>query len=118
MSLPAETRSHHTIWVDLPGGRTVALRYAADADRLVCLGDDGLAGIPAGSRLSAAVRGLACGPRERAFWVRIEDVAADELSLGTLADLVGDRPLGRTSEEVRTSLERIRSTRRIVALTG
>jgi hypothetical protein len=118
VSLPAETRSHHTIWVDLPGGRTVALRYAADGDRLVCLGDDGLAGVPAGTRLSAAVRGLACGPRERAFWVRVEDVAAAELSLGTLADLVGDKPLGRTSVEVRNSLEEIRSTRRIVGLAG
>ena len=77
-----------------------------------------LAAIPVGTRLSAAVRGLACGPRERAFWVRVEDVAVDELSLGTLADLVGDRPLGRTSDEVRTSLELIRSTRRIVALAG
>ena len=30
MSLPAEVRSHHTVWVDLPGGtRTVALPAAA-----------------------------------------------------------------------------------------
>lgn len=116
MSLPAEIRSHHTIWVDLPGGRTVALRYASDGDRVVCLGDDGLAGVPAGTRLSASVRGLACGPQERVFWVRVEDVATNGLSLGTLADLVGDRPLGRTSEEVCRNLEDIRSTRRIVAL--
>jgi hypothetical protein len=42
MALPSEIRSHHTVWVDLPGCRTRALRYVADGDRLVCLGDTAL----------------------------------------------------------------------------
>ena len=117
MSLPAEARSHHTIWLDLPGGRTVSVRYVSDGDRLVCLGDDGLAGIPAGSRLFAALRGLACGPRVTGFRVRVDDIGdSDELSIGLLADLLGDRPLGRNADEVVHNLEHIRSTRRLVAL--
>lgn len=118
MSLPAEARSHHTLWLELLGGeRTVAVRYAAEEGRLVCLGDDGLAGTPAGSRLVAALRGLACGPLERSFWVRVEDLSPEDVGLGVLAELVGDRPLGRTSDEVHRTLEEIRATRRLVALT-
>jgi hypothetical protein len=94
----------------------VAVRYAADDDRLVCLGDDGLASVPAGSRLVASLRGLACGPQVRTFWVRVEDLAGDDVTLGVLAEVVGDRPLGRTSDEVNRSLEAIRSGRRLVAL--
>ena len=116
MSLPAEARSHHTLWVDLPDGRMVAVRYAADGETLVCLGDDGLASVPAGSRLTASLRGLACGPEIRTFWVRVDDLAADEVSLGLLAEVVGDRTLGRTSDEVNRTLEDIRSHRRLVGL--
>lgn len=116
MSLPAEARSHHTLWLDLPGGRTVAVRYVPDGDRLVCLGDDGLADIPTGSRLFASLRSLACGPKAGGFRVRVEELEPEALSLGLLADLLGDRPLGRTSDEVTRNLEQIRSTRRLVAL--
>ena len=116
MSLPSEARSHHTLWVDLPGGRTAALRYALVDDGMVCLGDDGLAGVPAGTRLPAMLRGLASGPLERSFWVRVEDLSPDAVSLGTLSDIVGDRPLGRTSEEVRHTLEEIRTSTRLVTL--
>ncbi len=119
MSLPAEARSHHTVWVDLPGGtRTLALRYAADGERLVCLGDDGLASVPAGTRLTAALRGIACGPEERRFWVRLEEIPADDVSLGVLSEVLGDRALGRSSAEVTHNLEQIRGSRRLVALQG
>ena len=118
MSLPAEIRSHHTLWLELPGGRTASVRYAAADGRLLCLGDDGLADTAAGSRMIAALRGLACGPLERSFWVRVEEVSPDDVELGVLAELLGDRPLGRTSDEVRRNLEEIRATRRLVALTG
>ena len=118
MALPTEIRSHHTVWVDLPGCRTAALRYVADGDRLVCLGDDGLAAVPDGTTLFASLRGLACGPLERYFRVSLHDVAGDDLELATLAELVGDTALGRTSAEVEAALESIRSTRRFVALHG
>ena len=42
MSLPTEVRSHQTVRIDVPGGRTVAVRYELDGDDLVCFGDDGL----------------------------------------------------------------------------
>ena len=116
MSLPPEASSHHTIWLELPGGRTAAVRYASDNGRLVCLGDDGLAGIPAGSRVVAALRGLACGPLEQSFWVRVEDLAPDGVSVGLLSELLGDRSLGRSREEVERTLEEIRTTRRLVSL--
>lgn len=118
MPLPAEARSHHTLWVDIPGGRTVAVRYVSDGDQLVCLGDDGLSTVPAGSRLFAALRGLACGPKVGGFRVRVEELAPENVSLGTLADLLGDRSLGHTSEEVMQNLEQIRSSRRLVSLTA
>jgi hypothetical protein len=118
MALPSETRSHHTIWVDIPGGRTVAVRYAADADHLVCLGDDGLAGVADGTTLFASLRGLACGPLERYFRVRLRQLDATDVGLATLSDLLGDRALGRTTEEVEATLESIRSSRRLVALEG
>jgi hypothetical protein len=94
----------------------VSVRYAADDDRLVCLGDDGLASVPAGSRLVASLRGLACGPQVRTFWVRVEELAGEDVSLGVLAEVVGDRSLGRTMDEVNRTLEDIRSRRRLVGL--
>lgn len=118
MALPNEARSHHTIWIDLPGGRTRALRYVSDGDRLVCLGDDGLAGVADGTHLFASLRGLACGPLERYFRVAVREVDGAELSLGTLAELLGDTPLGRTSAEVEAALESHRASRRFVALEG
>lgn len=118
MSLPAETRSHHTVWIDIPGGRTVSVRYVSDGDRLLCLGDDGLSSVPAGSRLPAALRSLACGPMVSRFWIRVEEAETEAVSPATLADLLGDRSLGRTADEVNRNLETMRSTRRFVVLEG
>jgi len=116
MALPGEVRSHHTVWIDLPGGRTRALRYVADGDRLICRGDDGLAGVADGATVFASLRGLASGPLERYFRVSVHDIDAGDIGLGTLAELLGDTALGRTSAEVEATLESIRSSRRFVAL--
>ena len=118
MAIPSEIRSHHTVWVDLPGGRTRALRYVADGDRLVCLGDDGLAGVADGTTLFASVRGLACGPLEKYFRVSVRELDGDAIGLGTLAELLGDTALGRSAAEVEATLESIRASRRFVALEG
>ena len=118
MALPSEIRSHHTVWVDLPGGRTAAVRYVADGDRLVCRGDDGLAGVAEETTLFASLRGLACGPLERYFRVSVREVGGNDLGLGTLAELLGDTPLGRSSAEVEAKLDSLRSSRRFVALEG
>jgi len=90
----------------------------SDGDRLVCLGDDGLADVAEGTRLFASLRGIACGPLERYFRVSVRDVAGDDLGLGTLAELLGDTALGRNGAEVEATLESIRASRRFVALEG
>jgi hypothetical protein len=118
MALPAEVKGHQTVWVDLPGGRTRAVRVVADGDRLVCFGDDGLSAVADGTGLHASVRGLACGPLEKYFRVRLRQLAAEDVSLSMVADLLGNTRLGRTSDEVGAALEAQRSSRRLVALEG
>ena len=118
MTLPTEVRSHHTIWVERPDGRTAGIRYAMDGDRIVCFGDDGLTGVPDGARLTAGVRGIATGPPEADFWIRVQDLKPDEVSIALLSDIVGTAPLGRTADEVNGKLEEMRHSRRLVALDG
>jgi hypothetical protein len=116
MSLPNEVRTHQTVWIDVPGGRAAAVRYEMDGDRLVCFGDDGISGIPAGTKVTAAVGGLANGPLDAMFWAYVRELDPDDVSLTLLSDLIGDRALGRTSEEVVRNLEAMRRSRRLVAL--
>jgi len=116
MTLPKEVRTHQTVWIDVPGGRTAAVRYEMDGDRIVCFGDDGLSGIPAGTKVTASLGGLADGPLDAMFWVYVRELDPDSVSLALLSDLVGDRALGRTSEEVVRTLEGMRRSRRLVAL--
>jgi hypothetical protein len=118
MALPAEVKGHQLVWVDVPGGRTRAVRVVADGERLVCFGDDGLSGVAEGTGLFASVRGLACGPLEKYFRVRLRQLGADDVSLSQVADLLGNTRLGRTADEVGTALEAQRSSRRLVALEG
>lgn len=116
MTLPAEVKGHQSIWVDVPGGRTAALRFVVDGDRLLCFGDDGLSTVADGTGLSVSVRGLACGPLEKTFRTRLREVGPEDVSLSVVADLLGNRPLGRTAAEVGTTLEQHRARRRLVAL--
>lgn len=118
MSLPSEVRKHQTVWIDVPGGRTAAVRFEMDGDRLVCFGDKNLSGIQAGTRVTASVRGLADGPLDVMFWAQLKELDPVDVSLALLSDLVGDRALGRTSEEVVCSLEAMRKSRRLVTLEG
>jgi hypothetical protein len=118
MTLPIVVRTHQRVWVDVPGGRTAAVRYEMEGDRIVCFGDNGLGGIPAGTRVTASVGGLADGPLDAMFWAYVRELDPDAVSLALLSDLVGDRALGRTSEEVVRNLEGMRRSRRLVALEG
>jgi len=118
MTLPSEVRSHHTVWVERPDGRTAGIRYAMDGERIVCFGDDGLTGVPDGARLTAGVRGIATGPPEANFWIRVRDLSPDDVSVALLSDIIGDAPLGRDTDEVLRRLETIRHSRRLVALEG
>jgi len=116
MSLPNAVRTHQTVWIDVPGGRTAAVRYEMDGERIVCFGDDGLSGVPAGTKVTASVGGLADGPLDAMFWAYVRELDPDSVSLALPSDLVGDRALGDTSEEVVRSLEGMRRSRRLVAL--
>ena len=116
MNLPSEVRSHQTVWIDVPGGRTPGVRYEMDGDRIVCFGDDGLSGLVAGTRVTASLGGLADGPLDAMFWVRVSELDPDEVPIALLSDLVGDRALGRSMEEVVANLEGMRRSRRLVAL--
>jgi hypothetical protein len=116
MSLPSEVRKHQTVWIDVPGGRTAAVRYEMDGDRLVCFGDDGLSSIAAGTKVTASLGGLADGPLDAMFWAYVREMDPEGVSLSLLSDLVGDRSLGRTSEEVVRNLEAMRRSRRLVTL--
>ena len=79
MSLPSGVRTHQTVWIDVPGGRTAAVRYEMDGDRLVCFGDDSLSGLVAGTQVTAGVRGLADGPLEAMFWVHVRDLDPEDV---------------------------------------
>jgi hypothetical protein len=89
-----------------------------DGDRIVCFGDDGLRSLPAGTKVTASLGGLADGPLDVMFWAYVRELDPDDVSLALLSDLVGDRSLGRTSEEVVRNLEAIRRSRRFVTLEG
>ena len=116
MDLPSAVRTHQTVWIDVPGGRTAAVRYEMEGDRIVCFGDDGLSGIAAGTKVTASVGGLANGPLDAMFWAYVRELDPAEVSLSLLSDLVGDRALGRTGEEVVRSREGMRLSRRLGAL--
>jgi len=118
MTLPSAVRNHQTVWVDVPGERTAAVRYEMDGDRMVCFGDDGLRGLVAGTQTTASLGGLANGPLDVMFWAHVRELAPEDVSLTLLSDLVGDRALGRSSEEVVRNLEAMRRSRRLVALEG
>ncbi|HVW32117.1 MAG TPA: hypothetical protein VHL53_06225, partial [Acidimicrobiia bacterium] len=113
-----EVKGHQTVWIDVPGGRTKAVRVAADGDRLVCFGDDGLSDVAEGTALFASVRGLACGPLEKYFRVHLHELKPDEVSISQVADIVGNTRLGHNAAEVNAALEAQRSSRRLVALEG
>jgi len=118
MALPAEVKGHQLVWVDVPGGRTRAVRVVGDGDRLVCFGDDGLSEVAEGTSLFASVRGLACGPLEKYFRVRLHGLTPADVSLSQVAELLGNTSMGHTPAEVGATLEKHRAGRRLVALEG
>lgn len=116
MTLPAAVKSHHTVWVSAPGARPRAVRYAVDGERLVCFGDDGLASVPDGSRVSLAVHEIAGGEMLATFSATMRELAPDAIDTNALVELLAHVSLGRTLAEVEANLEAQRSRRRVVEL--
>jgi hypothetical protein len=116
MSLPNAVSSHHTAWVSASGGPAHPVRYAVAGDRLVCFGDDGLADVPDGTRVSVAVHEISGGHLLAQFGARLRVVPPDEVETNALVELLDHVPLGRTLEDVRRRLDLHRTKRRVLEL--
>ena len=114
MTLPAPVTRHHTAWVHCPDCRPHPVRYAVDADRLVCFGDDLPAEASDGRQMFVTVHEIAGGPALAEMSMTLRDVTADELDPNAVLDLLEHVSLGRTAEEVDSAIARHR-TRRLVA---
>lgn len=115
MPLPPSAKGHHTVWVQGPRGPARAIRYAVDGDRLVGFGDDALAGIPDGTRVSAAIHEIANGAPLDQFAATLHVVDGSGVSRAALHELLEHVPLGRTSEEVEQTFQE-HAARRVVAI--
>ena len=109
MALPAETKGHYSVWISRPGHRTSGERYAVDGDKLIVFGDDTLADLHDGDRVSATINELHSGPPLVTFPVTVHELGANEVGLGVFADVVGHRQLT-------TSYDKARASRRLLAL--
>jgi hypothetical protein len=92
------------------------VRYAVDGERLVCFGDDGLADVPDGSRVSLSIHEIAGGPALAEFSGTVRRLAPDAIDANALIELLAHVPLGRTIDEVHASLDEHRNRRRVVEL--
>jgi hypothetical protein len=104
------------MWVAAPGRRPRAVRYAVAGDRLVCFGDDGLASVPDGSRVTVSVHEIAGGPLLETFPATVHEVAPDAIDTNALGELLAHVSLGRDLAEVEASLEAHRRQRRVLEL--
>jgi hypothetical protein len=119
MSLPAEAKSYHTVWVSqagTPAERAHAVRYAAVDGHLYCFGDDGLRHISDGSRVSASIHRIANGPPLLAFDATVRTVEPADVNREALLELVAHIPLGRDLTQVEHTVDEWARTRRIVEL--
>lgn len=116
MPLPAAVTSHHTAWVSAPGGTPHPVRYAVDGDRLVCFGDDGLAGVPDRAQVSVSIHEIAGGHLLAQFGATLHRLVPDAVGTNAIVELLEHVPLGRTLEEVQRHLTDQRARRRFVEL--
>ncbi len=115
MTLPASVMRHHTAWIHCADCPPHPVRYAVDADRLVCFGDELPAGATNGRQLFVTVHEIAGGPALAEMNLTLRDVSADELDPNSVLDLLEHVSLGRTAEEVDAAIARHRD-RRVVTL--
>ena len=115
MTLPALFRNHHTVWIRSGHRPARSARYALDGDRLVLFADD-LADVADGAVVTAAVHEIAGGAELASFKAIAREVGGQQVEEQAIYELLDHVSLGRTGEEVRSGMERHRSTRRILAL--
>ncbi len=116
MALPAGVTSHHTAWVTAHGGTPHPVRYAIDGERLVCFGDEALAGIVDGARVLVAIHEIAGGHLLAEFGASLRRLAPEGVAMNALMELLDHVPLGRTLDDVQLRLADQRDHRRIVEL--
>jgi hypothetical protein len=92
------------------------VRYSVDGERLVCFGDDGLASVPDGARVSVSVHEIAGGEALASFSASLHVLAPDAIDTNALVELLAHVSLGRNLAEVEASIERQRRQRRVVEL--
>ena len=109
MALPAQTKGHYSVWVSRPGHRATPERYSVDGEKLIVFGDERLADLHDGDRVSATINDLHSGPPLVTFPVTVHELASDEVGLGVFGDVVGHRQLTTTYEQAK-------ATRRLLAL--
>jgi len=88
MALPAEVRSHHTVWLRDGDERAVPVRYAVAGEHLVCFGDKGLSSMPDGRNVTATVHAIACGRPLVTFGVTVHQMAPEHVDLGNVGELL------------------------------
>lgn len=116
MPLPASAGSHHTAWVQPPHGAAHPLRYAVDAGRLVCFGDDVLADVGDGEHVTVTIHEIAGGPAVGGFGASVRQLPSTDVPDEALLELLAHVPLGRNLTEVEDRLAYQREHRRVVAL--
>ncbi|MFN8035379.1 MAG: hypothetical protein U0V73_05550 [Acidimicrobiia bacterium] len=116
MALPPGVSSHHTVWVHHGTDHPAHVRYAVDGERLVCFGDGELSSVPDGTHVSASVHEIAGGPQLASFGATLRTIPPEQVGTNTLVEVIGHVPLGRTTAEVESGIERYRNSRRIVEL--
>ena len=117
MGLPAEARSHHTVWLRDGEERAVAVRYVVAGEHLVCFGDHGLSSVPDGQHVSATVYAIACGPPLVTFDVTVRELSPEQADMASVGELLENvmRSDGTLEGAVRW-LDEQRRSRRILEL--
>ncbi len=116
MALPSEVKGRYTVSLRV-NGHSASARYAAQGDRLICLGDERLAGVADGERVEVTIGEIGGHGFAARFQAAAREVASDEVDDEALGRLLEHVPLGRTLEEVTRGLQDARRTRRFLALT-
>jgi len=100
--LPDQFRKRSTAWVRGDDHRSSSVRYAVGTDSLYCFRRDGLDDLAAGRRVHVTLHELHDGAPIVGFDATVSDVTPGELSLGLLADMMGNRNHEESWDEIRS----------------